>query len=79
MREITVNRKERSISVDGQTISARWTSEAADALREFHGVDIRHEIVQALVQEIDIEVTLTEEERAVALAELTEALADYHD
>ena len=63
----TIEIKDRSITVDGRTLRATWTDEAADDMRKFHGLDIYKEVAAALLYEINFEMNaagtpLTEEE-----------------
>ena len=63
MRTLEIDNESRCIIFDGVKLSARWTLEAENDLKKFHGVDISREIALALVDEIDRECNLTDDER----------------
>ena len=73
MRDITVNKEERTITVDGHVAKATWTKEVIEDLPfAYHGVDILDEVAKALVHELDLQFTLTKEEKKAVFAQILE-------
>ena len=72
MRTLEIDNETKSIIFDGVKLTSTWTEEAAGCLMEYYGIDISHEIVLALLAEIDRECDLTEEERQYCFEQLKE-------
>ena len=73
MRKIKL--EENTITFDGHKANATWSPKMFDELKEFHNVDLKGDVADMLVQELQFEFDLTPAEKVYCKKEILEHIA----